>query len=1396
MSAIIAEKQIVIRAIDKATGPIEKVGHQMEGLSSKISQYDQKLGASAVSEQSFKTAMAELKASTEQTNEALGIINHTIEGIPKEHKTDVKVDTQQANQNVTGLTNNMDKLRKVGGRLKDFVAGNLIANGISNAANAAKGFAEQGFQAALASQEVAERWHKLGMTQSEIKATGAAVADLKENTNMSGVAVGNLVTRFYGMTGSAARAQALAKGVGSITDALKLSQQASDAFANGLTRIEASGKVTSQSLGRLEKQAPGLTSALQKASGMSKQAFDNLLSSGKMTADQFNDILARASKDYRENAKDWDNTTQGALHNIKQTWADSWKAMMAPLTQSSASGLGALSKSLQTLQPEFEQLGAAVSKMATEFAKWLTPQHAKDIGEIVSSLGRIAVVLGKGVWNAVTVPLRIIGSAIEKLSGKHGDALDEVADALDHISKNKVAMTVLEGIGGLLVTQFAYGKLFKIAQGLGLVRDGILSLGKAKISGNIFRDLLNGAKSLSKIRINPANWFKGANFSLVGKGIATKLASGISIGLGAVDILRGLTGSHIHNRASMVGKGIGTIAGTAAGMVLTPVLGPFGPIVGSMLGGAIGGKIGPGVSKAFKSAVNFFKDLLKGDWSGAFSGIAKGFKSMWKNVTGWAKDTWKSIKDWWNGTSTSSSHSSSNKSSKPSEKEIRSLGGNHYSRADIANVKAMNSAIVTYTRSLKSLKEVIKHNDPTKSLNSMNKNLKNFIKEMLKSEKPLEKVSKTFKNFGKSMKTISSSMKGLTGKHGLSEFDKDLAKLDKDTKHSKIGEYFERLAKSIKKSKLTDQFKSLTKYLGSMVKDWEKLTKPMKQAEKEFASFEKTIGKLADKKTGLSKVDSDIKTLSKDLKKYDFGKELGKQMEMASKQLQGKHSFTKQFTQMTTTIEKELRNFHRNFSHDWSSVWQNLSRDAVRGLSQVVRRANSSFNEIRGAENRFTSGFLGSWRKWISGVVSSFQSGFKKLAGIAESSMRDIVSRLNRGISAINAIITDFGGDRTLGTIKYASGTSMAGGTGSGYSAHPGGEAVINDGQGPHKQELVWQPSKGWQIFAGVNRHVWLEPGAQIIPAERSHHILSRMGIPHYAYGNLSRSQLDHIEDEFMYSPLDAAKQLMLGVTNWDSKVPVISDLGEATAVGFGHGIANVLKTAVGTVLHAIGGDWGPAISSAARHMWARITRGFRDELKVVIQNESGGIETRIQDAAVDDINMKNGNPAQGLLQYIPQTFAKYAMPGHGNILSGFDQLMAFFNNTDYLHSIGFNSILHKIDWLGSGPTGGRRYANGGHITEPQAALIGDNAEHDEYVINPYQDSAIPLLDEAWDTVRSHRPDLAGVQNPVINAQVIELLKAAVKKLDNINIHPVVDVEDIRKPINHRNGMDFIRIMN
>ncbi|WP_304133754.1 tape measure protein [Limosilactobacillus coleohominis] len=874
----------------------------------------------------------------------------------------------------------------------------------------------------------------------------------------------------------------------------------------------------------------------------------------------------------------------------------------------------------------------------------------------------------------------------------------------------------------------------------------------------------------------------GTKLGALGKGMAGKLGAGISIGLSAIDLARGLTPSFKGDRWKMLGKGAGGLIGGGIGAYFG---GPEGAMLGSMIGNFLGGWLGKAAHKGF----NFIRDIFHGRIT--FKGILDGFSKAMSKVGKWAKDTWKSIKDWWNEDPTSSSSKSSSshssKAKKPSSKEIKSLGGNHYSKTDIANIREMNRAVLSYTRTLKTLKQTVKHNDPTKALNKMNKGLKSFVKDMAKSAKPLEKLAKMFKTFGKSTKTMASSIKSLTGKHGLGEFTKDLGKLNKDMKHTKVGTYFEKLAKSIKKSKLADEVKKLDTWFGGMVKDFKQLTKPLKQATKEFTSFEKTIGKLANRKTGLSKVDSDIKTLSKDLKKYNFGKVLGQQMAEADKAV-GKHGFIKQFTSMMKVVEEALKSFSKDFKRYWGDTWKNLSSQAKKGLNKANRTINSKLDDIEDTGHSFERGFKRSWDNWLDDLVSAFKSGFNKLPGIAGSAMKDIVSRLNKGISGINKVIGDFGGDKKLSSISYASGTSMHS-AGSAYSAHPGGMAVINDGDGPHKQELVWQPSQGWQLFAGINRHVWLEPGSQVIPGEKSHEILSRKRIPHYANGTLSDDEMDKIADAFDKNPVSASKELILKLTNWNSSKSIIPTFGKASAIAFSRGIANVLKDLLAIVQEPKNGDWGPVIRSAARKMKAHINDGFVSNLKQVIQNESGGREDRMQE--IHDQN-SGGNEARGLLQYTVPTFNSYAMPKFHNIMKGFHQLIAFFNNSDYANSIGWTTIWghRKMEWLHSGPQGSRRFAFGGRVRGLQNITVGDNPEQDEFIINPYNNNALPLMKQAWQTMEAHHPELRSNENDgQFNGQVV-------KAVNNIDMQPQLVVDEFTNAINKRNAHNWRNAYN
>ena len=160
------------------------------------------------------------------------------------------------------------------------------------------------------------------------------------------------------------------------------------------------------------------------------------------------------------------------------------------------------------------------------------------------------------------------------------------------------------------------------------------------------------------------------------------------------------------------------------------------------------------------------------------------------------------------------------------------------------------------------------------------------------------------------------------------------------------------------------------------------------------------------------------------------------------------------------------------------------------------------------------------------------------------------------------------------------------------------------------------------------------------------------------------------------------------------------------------------------------GGDWEKAIRQASKQLGVDVTDQDVDTLLKLIQAESSGDEKAVQQI-IDENNFNGSGGAKGLLQYIQSTFDAYKVNGHDNIMSGYDQLLAFFNNSNWQKDLNSWNNRYQNGSTGWGPTGSKTHAMGGHITSPEHALLGEVPGQDEYVINPHQPTAPRLLAEA-----------------------------------------------------------------
>ena len=372
--------------------------------------------------------------------------------------------------------------------------GNLTASVLPSLQNELHQITTTGMKAAQAGMAMQARWKNIGVSATGIKQLSNQVAQLKANTNLTAQSVNALQSRFYGMTHSVKQTQILTKGVASLSDQLKLSDKQANAFAGGLSRIESSGKVTSSSLGRLEKQAPGLTAAMAKASGLSQQKFKELVASGKMTTDQFNGYLKTAAKNYNKNSAAFGKSAAGAQHKLRAEWTTTQAALAKPLVKVEATGLSQLSKALENkdTQRGLVILASGFAKLAVNAAKALAilARHQK----VVIGLG--AAFLGLAGTLKVYQSVKTVIATFQTLSG----AIKKVEisqKALNLVMKANVFILIASAIAALvvaLVQLYKHNKKFRdFVNGIGR---GLKNMAKGFVKAG--RNILKGATNLHK----------------------------------------------------------------------------------------------------------------------------------------------------------------------------------------------------------------------------------------------------------------------------------------------------------------------------------------------------------------------------------------------------------------------------------------------------------------------------------------------------------------------------------------------------------------------------------------------------------------------------------------------------------------------------------------------------------------------------------------------------------------------------------------------------------------------------------------------------------------------------------------------------------------------------------
>lgn len=466
-------------------------------------------------------------------------------------------------------------------------------------------------------------------------------------------------------------------------------------------------------------------------------------------------------------------------------------------------------------------------------------------------------------------------------------------------------------------------------------------------------------------------------------------------------------------------------------------------------------------------------------------------------------------------------------------------------------------------------------------------------------------------------------------------------------------------------------------------------------------------------------------------------------------------------------VKDVISNTIKTIQNIWNKIWNAISDfidDIWDGIKKIVSNA---INAVHDTISNILGKISDVWHSMWQSFSDFFGSIWKDIKKAAEDGINGVLNVINAGIDGIDAVWKFFTGHETsihhLKPVHFSQGGIV--------DRHL---SMVNDGDGEDWKELIETPDGDLMMSDKRNAVLPLEPGTRVYNGAETRQIMSMLGVDHYANGGIVGG-IKHYKDggvvgdlidwgahelkdfgswikdkwdaitKFLKHPLENTKAIISkAITGPLSKLSnsnmvslgkgVFDKLTQPISDWFKKGLEEAKKKHDEEVEYGKGyfnggagvARWGDVIDKAAKEMGVSLSADQKARLLRQIATESGGNERITQQ--ISDTNSAAGHPAQGLLQFIPSTFAHWAMPGHNNILSGYDQIMAAINCLNHGGEGGWGNIGNGHGW-----------DNGGIVDYKQKAWIAENNR--EYVINPQRASADELLRKAAEERAAYDPN-------------------------------------------------------
>ena len=432
-------------------------------------------------------------------------------------------------------------------------------------------------------------------------------------------------------------------------------------------------------------------------------------------------------------------------------------------------------------------------------------------------------------------------------------------------------------------------------------------------------------------------------------------------------------------------------------------------------------------------------------------------------------------------------------------------------------------------------------------------------------------------------------------------------------------------------------------------------------------------------------------------------------------------------TPIINGISSAISNVINAIKNTWNTVWGAISKFFGDTWNGMVKFYSPIIHDISSTIGSVINTIKKVWKD-VWGDVGSFFGGiWDGIKKAAESGINFVVRVIRTGLSAVNGVLGFFG-------VKKVSLPSYVHFAQGGKVGNNGTQlAMVNDDGSEHYKELIHKKRTGqWLYTDKKNAILPLETGDRIYNGKESKAIADMYGIPGFAHGGIIGSVWDGVKDasswvvdkaedvgkwigdkfeaivDWIAHPVkhvtDLISRSIKGIIS-SSPVKAFGDLGVGIFKHAYSGIGAWIKKELKKIEDSMGNPGGSGVQRWKPYVIKALkANGFdASDYQVaawmrVIQRESNGNPKAIN---LWDSNAKAGIPSMGLVQTIGPTFNAYKFPGHNDVYNGYDDLLAGIHYMKAIYGSG-SSAFARV----SGPEG---YANGGLITQPIHALVGED---------------------------------------------------------------------------------------